>query len=73
MTGSVLSKGSDKGPAGITIELLKGKDEVTAEAVTDEDGKYVFFGVSPGSYNVRIGICQVSIQTVSLTVIVCFL
>ena len=71
VTGSVLSKGSDKGPGGIVIELLKSEDEVLAEAVTDADGKYVFFGVSPGAYSVRIGKKLLKYITESVLILKC--
>ena len=53
ITGSVISKGSDKGPENIKIELMKG-DMVLHSVTTDTDGKYDFFGVTPGDYSVQI-------------------
>jgi hypothetical protein len=56
IAGSVLSKGSNKGPQGIKVELSKndGAGQVVASASTDDDGKYDFFGVTPGPYTVKI-------------------
>ena len=54
ITGSVVSKGSDKGPESVKIELTK-NGKVEAVVSTDADGKYDFFGVTPGDYVVQIG------------------
>ena len=55
ITGSVLSQGSNSGPKDITIELLKSDQKtVLATALTDSDGKFDFFGVTPGDYMVKI-------------------
>ena len=53
ITGSVLSKGSENGPQDMKIDLLKGQT-VVATALTDADGKYDFFGVTPGDYEVQV-------------------
>ena len=43
------------GPSDITVELLeKGKAPVVKTALTGADGSYVFFGVLPGAYTIRI-------------------
>ena len=58
ITGSVLSKDTNSGPSGIIVELLeksKGdQEEVVKSALTGQDGSYVFFGVLPGVYNIRV-------------------
>jgi len=58
ITGSVLSKDTNSGPSGIKVELLeksKGdQEEVVKSALTGQDGSYVFFGVLPGVYNIRV-------------------
>ena len=61
ITGSVLSKstlpidGKSSGPNGMRINLLTSDGlEVIAKAVTDADGKYDFFGVTPGDYVVQV-------------------
>ena len=60
ITGSVLSKstsdhGNLSGPNGMQIDLLTSDGlEVIAKAVTDADGKYDFFGVTPGDYVVQV-------------------
>jgi len=56
ITGSVLSKGADSsGPIGMSINLLTSDEtNVIATAMTDTDGKYDFFGVTPGDYIVQV-------------------
>lgn len=54
ITGSVLSKGSSRGPQDIKVNLIKTGSQVIASAFTDADGKFDFFGVSPGDYEVQI-------------------
>jgi len=49
VVGKVVSRGSEVGPAGVTIDLLSGDGkEVVSSAVTGPDGSYVFTAV-PGS------------------------
>ena len=54
ITGSVKSKDTKSGPSGIVIELME-KGSLIQTAMTDTKGDYVFFGVLPGRYNIRIG------------------
>lgn len=62
ITGSVVSQGSSLGPRGVNIELVDpgtsltaGGGQVLQAARTDEEGQFVFFGVLPGRYVVRVG------------------
>ena len=57
ITGAVLSRSQTFGPQGITIELVSpdSPKNVLQSAKTDEKGQYVFFGVLPGRYFLRIG------------------
>ena len=54
ITGSILSKGSKTGPADILVELQTSDQTSVRTALTDADGKYDFFGVKPGDYNVKV-------------------
>jgi hypothetical protein len=43
------------GPIGMSINLLTSDEtNVIATAMTDTDGKYDFFGVTPGDYIVQV-------------------
>ena len=57
ITGLVSSKGSGSqtGPKGLTIELSNEKSGKPIQtAVTDDNGGYVFFGILPGKYRVKV-------------------
>ena len=57
ITGAVLSRSQTVGPQGIIIELVSpepGAQNVLQISKTDEKGQYVFFGVLPGKYFLRI-------------------
>ena len=57
ITGAVHSRSQTVGPHGISIELVSpesGAQKVLQIANTDEKGQYVFFGVLPGKYFLRI-------------------
>ncbi len=53
ITGSVLSKGAETGPKDLQIELLRDGNVINS-ALTDSDGRYDFFGVTPGDYVVQV-------------------
>ena len=58
ITGAVYSRSQSFGPGGITVELVSpdaGATNVLQVSKTDEKGQYVFFGVLPGRYFLRIG------------------
>jgi LPXTG-motif cell wall-anchored protein len=44
----------ERGLGGVTVQLLDAQGRVVAEAVTAEDGSYLFEDVAPGRYTVRI-------------------
>ena len=57
ISGSVLSSGSNTGPAGIEVDLLTSDGQATdtlQTSTTNDEGHFDFFGVSPGSYVARI-------------------
>ncbi|WP_167143930.1 SdrD B-like domain-containing protein [Canibacter zhoujuaniae] len=51
---AVIDEGEQQRFAGVTVELVNGKGEVVATAVTAEDGSYKFTGVELGDYTVRV-------------------
>ena len=58
ITGTVYTRSESVGPPGIDIELVSpetGGQSVLQTSKTDESGQYVFFGVLPGRYILRIG------------------
>jgi hypothetical protein len=40
--------------AGVTVELLDGSGTVVATQITGNDGRFVFSGLAPGSYSIRL-------------------
>lgn len=44
----------ETGLNGVTVELLDGLDNVIASRVTSGDGEYLFAGVPPGTWRVRV-------------------
>ncbi|XP_061578826.1 BOS complex subunit NOMO1 [Cololabis saira] len=53
VSGTVLSKGHLVGPAGVEVKLSRaGTGEKLQSAVTQLGGKYTFFKVLPGSYDI---------------------
>ena len=58
ISGSVLSSGSNTGPAGIEVDLLTSDGQATLQrlqtSTTNDEGHFDFFGVFPGSYVARI-------------------
>ena len=57
ITGAVHTRSQTIGPPAISIELVAPEDpqKVLQISQTDETGQYVFFGVLPGRYILRIG------------------
>ncbi|XP_077172101.1 nodal modulator 1 [Paroedura picta] len=53
VNGKVLSKGQDMGPAGVLVSLKNAGSEVAVQAtVTQTGGKFIFFKVLPGEYEI---------------------
>nr|XP_023680948.1 nodal modulator 1-like [Paramormyrops kingsleyae] len=53
VSGTVLSKGQQQGPAGVEVSLRKEGAEGSLQTVlTQQGGKYTFFKVLPGSYDI---------------------
>jgi protocatechuate 3,4-dioxygenase beta subunit len=46
--------GADAGIPGVTVELLNSTGAVVATTTTDADGKYLFTGLTPGTYQVQL-------------------
>ena len=51
---SALQAGTDIGQAGVTVQLVNTSGIVTASAVTDSTGYYVFYNVPAATYTVRV-------------------
>ncbi|XP_028256161.1 LOW QUALITY PROTEIN: nodal modulator 1-like [Parambassis ranga] len=53
VSGAVLSKGHLLGPAGVEVKLTRaGSEEKLQSVVTQPGGKYTFFKVLPGTYDI---------------------
>ncbi|KAG7491883.1 hypothetical protein MATL_G00008710 [Megalops atlanticus] len=72
VSGTVLSKGQQLGPAGVEVSLRKSGAELNLQTVlTQPGGKYTFFKVLPGDYEITAThpswILQVSATTVRVS------
>ncbi|OQX02939.1 MAG: hypothetical protein BWK80_56820, partial [Desulfobacteraceae bacterium IS3] len=49
-----IQDGTEPGIAGVIVELLNSSGTVIATTTTDANGRYLFTGLNPGNYSVRI-------------------
>ncbi len=52
--GDGIQDPNEVGLAGVTVELLDGNGAVITTAVTDANGNYLFDGIAPDGYSVRV-------------------
>ncbi|KAM6940411.1 BOS complex subunit NOMO1 [Xenentodon cancila] len=69
VSGTVLSKGHLLGPAGVEVKLSRaGTGEKLQSAFTQPGGKYIFFKVLPGSYDITASHPSWTLEQSSTTV-----
>lgn len=50
----VVARAEASGVAGVTVELLDGNGDVVGTQTTDASGSFMFTGLAPGTYSIRL-------------------